>query len=130
MIKEKMKQADEWLRSMSVFMLMQIIEEEDMELAQKRIELFEWFIEQTESNNTVNNELEKRFNKIQKENAELSILLRDTQIEAMDFEQQNKRYREALENIRNVKYDDDFNPYAYMKLEIFEWVEDALEVEE
>lgn len=48
--------------------------------------------------------------------------------ELESLKQQNKRYREALENIRTVKYDDEFNPYAYMMLEIIEWAEEALEV--
>src|SRR5690625_1079190 len=53
------------------------------------------------------------------------------EIEAKNWEfiVQNKRYREALENIRTVKYDDEFNPYAYMMLEIIEWAEEALEGE-
>lgn len=46
------------------------------------------------------------------------------------LKEQNKRYREVLENIRTVKYDDEFNPYAYMMLEIIEWAEEALEGEE
>jgi len=48
----------------------------------------------------------------------------------LKLKQQNKRYREALEKIRTVKYDDDFNPYAYMMLEIIEWAEKALEESE
>lgn len=38
-----------------------------------------------------------RFSAIQKENAELSIVLRDIQSKLYDEQQQNKRYREALE---------------------------------
>lgn len=51
----------------------------------------------------------------------------DMQIENLTLKQQNRSYREILENIRSVKEDEDFNPYAYMMLEIVDWVEEALE---
>lgn len=45
-------------------------------------------------------ETTQRFNNIQKENAELSILLRDAQIKLIDAQQQNKRYRQWIEQIK------------------------------
>lgn len=70
-------------------------------------------------------ETAERFSAIQKENAILSIMLRDAQFESFDTKRQNKRYRETLENIRSVK-DEDFNPYAYMMIEIIDWADVAL----
>lgn len=40
--------------------------------------------------------------------------------------EQGKKYREVLEFIQSIKYDDDFNPYAYMMLEIMVAVDKVL----
>ena len=49
------------------------------------------------------------------------------QKEVTRLKNENKHYRKALNNILSVKKDKEFNRYAYMKLEIFEWAEEALE---
>jgi len=43
--------------------------------------------------------------------------------------QRNERYIEIFKKIINVRNDENFNPYAYMILEIIEWAEGALEGE-
>lgn len=46
------------------------------------------------------------------------------------LEQQNKRYRESLEEILSIEEDDDFNTLSYMALEIMGIAREALESDE
>ena len=49
-----------------------------------------------------------------------------TNAQYVNLLQQNKRYREILKKIVSVKNDEEFNPYAYMIIEIIGWAEEAL----
>lgn len=42
------------------------------------------------------------------------------------FKSEINRYKQALEEIASVKKDEEFNPYAYMMIEIIEMAEQAL----
>src|SRR5690625_529251 len=83
MSKERLEEASEWLRSMYDLLSLKT-DEEDRAYTQKRIDLFEWMIEQI--NRLDGGETFKGY-----------IEINEVQ------EQQNKRYREAIEYVMTAK---------------------------
>lgn len=101
MSKEMLKEADEWLSSMNK-LLSEKTDEGDRAYMQKRIDLFNWLIEQAERAQ------------------DLEVQIHGHKYHINKLEKQNKRYREAREEIEFLwdrTYKRNANEYAGGRLD-------------
>ena len=96
MSKERLEEANEWIRSMYDLLSLKT-DENDRAYTQKRIDLFNWLIEQAEKVEELGKVVDKQSQVILGQNSGLDVM-----------EQQNKRYREkvitAVEELEYVLY--------------------------
>src|SRR5690625_1724556 len=131
MSKEMLKQADDWLKSMYDLLSLKT-DNEDREYTQNKIDLFEWLIKQAEHNLVLQERLAKRGRQISglknalqrnrgaREKAEWNELVQrgvsDLSVRSnrknyelnKKLKEQNKRYREAREQI-SKRYDQEYH---------------------
>ncbi|CDQ41885.1 DnaJ-like cysteine-rich domain-containing protein [Virgibacillus salexigens] len=74
-----------------------------------------WLVDQAE-----------RVQELEKDNKRLKDLNSNNLPVMRSMHEKTERYKQALENILEIENDEEFNPYAYMALEIMEEVRKAL----
>lgn len=137
MSKERLEEASQWLVSMYE-VLSSKTEVEDIEFLQKRIDLFNWMIEQInrlyggetfkgykemyEYNERIKNNALERVRELEQLCTQLigEEWMNDEGLyesEMMKLEQRNKRYREALEEIECANYWDYGEEYMHQNLQ-------------